>query len=620
MSQAASSSSTLRRLSDHQITTPHRRRTGEDISDQYSSSRDLTYQSVSTEKPTLKLDAARVRSNVPALKPSPITPRTQSVLDASDRSSISARRPPTTEHSRSRSTSIRQPTSLSKSFNSSPHVRKNPEPQQPAQQPAMGHPEASESSNSTAAPSTVWDELDELKSRINRLELTGKLPKTSHAAISRASEERPPTAGTGATTISGSPKRAGTAPTEVQSTASSHQSQPILKSALSKTKPFVSSEVFDAIEAAAADALSLAQIMGTAGQPGPISSGASTIGTGGASTVTDRQLRKKADSICRNLTELCLALKEEGSQRKNVSRSRPQTREASRQRSEEPPSSPPMRVFTGASQQRQLARPDEVLPSIETASSPRTMRFDKRATFNFTGMSGPASASEPAPIRSSYAPSIFGGEESGRKSSLIVARSRRGVTEDPEDPGRRTSLLRTRRAGTDEPADDSRKSSLVLTPRRVTTIGRVSNIDEEPQVASRVPSRAITDVSGGLRITVPRRSEGERGQQTQEPSSATAMLPRRRLLTTNLPTPGPYTSRLATPTTPSARRFLQIRGVPEDNRGDATERLAEERSRYSIGGTTASGVGVGRTTSLHRKRASGAASFSGTASNVGGYR
>lgn len=495
-------------------------------------------------------------------------------------------------------------------------MRKNPE----SQQPAAGHPEASESSNSTAAPSTVWDELDELKSRIHRLELTGKMPKTSGAAMSRASEERPPTAGTGATTISGSPKRAsgvGTAPTEVQSTASSQQGQPLLRSALSKTKPFLSSDVFDAIEAAAADALSLAQLMGTVGQPGPISSGASTIGAGGTSTVTDRQLRKKADSICRNLTELCLALTEEANQRNNASRSRPQTRGTSRQREEELPNSPGppmMRVFTGAAQQRQLARPDEVLPSIEGATSPRAMRLEKRATFNFTGMTGP---SAPTPR---YAPSNLG-EDTGRKSSLIVARSRRGATEEPDDVGRRTSLLRTRRAGTDEPADDSRKSSLVLTPRRVTTIGRVSNIDEEPQVASRAASRAIGDIGGGLRIAVPPRNEMTQRQQAQEPASATSILPRRRLITANLPAPGSYTSRLATPTTPSSRRFLQVgRGQEDrDNTNNVTERLAEERGqRYSIGGPTA--AGVGRTTSLHQKRNSGIASFSGTASNVGSYR
>ncbi|KAJ0292443.1 hypothetical protein CBS470a_002748 [Colletotrichum nupharicola] len=47
---------------------------------------------------------------------------------------------------------------------------------------------------STTEPSTVWDELDDLKSRIHRLEMTGKLPKISGAVMSRTSDERPPTA------------------------------------------------------------------------------------------------------------------------------------------------------------------------------------------------------------------------------------------------------------------------------------------------------------------------------------------------------------------------------------------------------------------------------------------
>ncbi len=40
----------------------------------------------------------------------------------------------------------------------------------------------------------------------------------------------------------------------------------------------LSSDVYGAIEQAAKDALALSQMVGVAGQPGPISSGASTIG------------------------------------------------------------------------------------------------------------------------------------------------------------------------------------------------------------------------------------------------------------------------------------------------------------------------------------------------------
>lgn len=605
-----------RRLSDQQIPMSRVRRAA-DEADQ-NNTRDMSYQGSVVGRPSLKLDSARASSRVSTLKPSPITPRTQSVLDNSaDRTSIFARRPSTkTNDGHSRSSSVRQPTGLSKSFNSSPLVAKagdtHPAP--------GGHHEASESSNSTAAPSTVWDELDELKSRIHRLELTGKMPKTSGAAISRTSDERPPTAGTGATTISGSPKRA---QTEVVSTTSSHrEAQPILKSALSKTKAFVNSDVYDAIEAAANDALSLSQMMGPPGQAGPISSGASTIGAGGPNTVTDRQLRKKAESICRSLTELCLALTDQGTtQRRSASSSRPQTGVANRPRDDEPPSSPPtMRIFTG----RQSAGADEPLPSIEPFNSPRATRLDKRATFNFTGMHAPSSMPSPR-----YASSVGGGggddTVTGRKSSLVIARARRGLTEELEDHGRKTALLRTRRANTEEPEEEesshNRRSSLILAPRRVTTISRVSNIDEEPQPGSRAPSRAVTELNNGLRIAVPSRDSIARRPQALEPASASAVQGPRRLLTSNLPASGPYSSRLSTPTTPGARRFLQVSRQAQDREDttNITGRLNEDRGqRYSIGAPPSNLTPRGP--SLHRKRHSGIPNISGTASNVGSYR
>lgn len=607
-----------RRLSDQLIPASRARRVVDEA--EQNGGRDNTYQSSVIGRPSLKLDSTRASSRISTLKPSPITPRTQSVLEhSSDRASIFARRPITNVvDGHSRSSSVRQPTGLSRSFNAVPLVSKNADSHHNT---PGGHHEASESSNSTAAPSTVWDELDELKSRIHRLELTGQMPKTSGAAVSRTSDERPPTAGTGATTLSGSPKRAQTEVVSVASSqrASQREAQPILRSALAKTKPYVSSDVYDAIEAAASDALSLSKMMGPPGQAGPISSGASTIGGGGSNTVTDRQLRKKAESICRSLTELCLALTDQGTQQRSTSSSRPQTRGTSRHRDDDVPSSPPgMKVFTG----RQSTGADEPLPSIEPYSSPRTTRLEKRATFNFTGMNTPAKIQSPR-----YASSVVGGDDTitGRKSSLVVARARRGLTEEPDDQGRKTALLRTRRANTEEPEEEesshTRRSSLILAPRRVTTISRVSNIDEEPQPGSRAPSRAFTDLNSGLRIAVPSRDSTARRLQAQEPASATSIQGPRRLITSGLPTPGPYSSRMTTPTTPSSRRFLQVSRQPQDREdtGNNPGRLDEDRpQRYSISGQSTASIARGP--SLHRKRHSGIPNISGTASNVGGYR
>lgn len=612
-----------RRLSDQ---TSRTRRTTDDQHAQYIN-REVPYRSNTIDRSSLSFDATRARSTVSSLRPSPITPRTYGAPDTSaEGSSIFARRPATTtDHPRP---SHRHPTGLSKSFNSSPLAPKNSE----AQHPTGAHHEASESSNSTAAPSTVWDELDELKSRIHRLELTGKMPRTSGAAISRASDERPPTAGTGATTLSGSPKRAsgpGVAQTEVLSTTSSlRESQPILKSALSKTKPLVSSDIYDAIEAAANDAMSLSQMMGAVGQPGPISSGASTIGVGGPATVTDRQLRKKTDSICRSLTELCLALTDEASRRKaTVQKSQPDLRAMTKAQEQEPPSSPPpMKVFSGIPR-REAMNADEPVPSVENMTSPRSTRFEKRATFNFTGLSGPSALQSPR-----YASSVLGGEAAtpGRRSSLVLNRTRRGVTEEPDDQGRKTSLLRTRRAGTEEP-DEGRKTSYLLAPRRVTTIGRGNDINEEPDSRFRVPSRAITEL-GALRIDVPSRDREDtmRGSyEYQEPASASSALPRRRMIPSALPSSNFQSSRLATPTTPSARRFFGVdRPAQQDRperqeRGDTsnlTERLAEERGQRQHASGMSTTSFSNRTSTINRKRHSAIPSFSGTTSNAGGYR
>ncbi|QSZ34914.1 hypothetical protein DSL72_007776 [Monilinia vaccinii-corymbosi] len=166
---------------------------------------------------------------------------------------------------------------------------------------------------STTAPSTVWDELDDLKSRIHRLELTGKLPTTSGAAVSRATHERPPTAATTETTMSTSPKRGrgnSISPTEAPSMdMSKAENHPLLRSALANSKPLLDAEVYKSLEAAAYDALAISAMMGTSGQPGPISSSQSSVG-GAHSNVSDRQIRRKTDSLCRNLTELCLSLSE----------------------------------------------------------------------------------------------------------------------------------------------------------------------------------------------------------------------------------------------------------------------------------------------------------------------
>ncbi|KAJ9608424.1 hypothetical protein H2200_007412 [Cladophialophora chaetospira] len=167
--------------------------------------------------------------------------------------------------------------------------------------PRMPEPNPTESTISTTAPSTVWDELDDLKSRIKKLELTGKLPPSSAAAMSSA--ERPKTATTAATTMSSSPKPKPAAAPQLTSAIEGIPSNihPTLHEALGNAKAVLNHEVYQKLQATAQDALQLSMMM----SPEGYSAGASTVGT---SSISERQIRRRTESMCRSLTELAIAI------------------------------------------------------------------------------------------------------------------------------------------------------------------------------------------------------------------------------------------------------------------------------------------------------------------------
>jgi len=161
----------------------------------------------------------------------------------------------------------------------------------------------SASTVSTAAASSVWDELDDLKSRIRRLEVTGHIPASSRAGgASNSSGDRPRTATTTVTTVSSSPRHNATSISPINSTFSgapnATTSHPLLHTALAKSKAVMPPDVYKHLELAAKDALDLANTVGAPGAAAPTNMSA------------DRTIRRKADSVCRSLTELCLALSE----------------------------------------------------------------------------------------------------------------------------------------------------------------------------------------------------------------------------------------------------------------------------------------------------------------------
>ncbi|WEW60448.1 hypothetical protein PRK78_005934 [Emydomyces testavorans] len=182
--------------------------------------------------------------------------------------------------------------------------------------------DGTESTLSTTAPSTVWDELDDLKSRIRKLELTGKLPSSSAAAMSTVSVERPRTATTTVTTLSSSPKqgrKTSTSPNTSDAAAVDAQIQSLLGAALAKAKAALSPEIYSTLEATANDALNLASMF----SPNTQQLGMSVVS---AAAGTDRQFKRKIDSMCRSLTELSIALADE--KLTAMSKNRPGSRDA----------------------------------------------------------------------------------------------------------------------------------------------------------------------------------------------------------------------------------------------------------------------------------------------------
>ncbi|KAL6809210.1 LPXTG-motif cell wall anchor domain protein [Trichoderma sp. SZMC 28013] len=527
------------------------------------------------------------RSNSSGLRPSLMTPRTAGLQDQAAESSYSRRRSLVVDAPSSSSprSSSHKATVLvqtqNKAYNPSPLTRsfEIEEDDDDDDDPEAGNlAEGTESTTSTNAPSTVWDELDELKSRIHRLELTGKLPPTSAAALIKASEERPPTATTTVTTMSISPKKsaAGQQTDAGSSTSSQREAHSNLHSALFKIKTVLSPEVYRALETAANDALALSSMMGTPGQPGPISGSASVVGGGGGGpAITDRQLRRRTDSVCRSLTELCIALGEG-----NASRPAPAiipqvvTTQISPNQNHnahlEPPRTPTMmNSKTYSVSRRSSVAPPEQATQIIT--SPRAMsKFEERRNMILNGslVTSPRnSASTPTTPNESIA----------RRASLIVSRARRAVTEEPED-GRRSSALLRRRAAGDESDDGGRRTSFLVRNRR----GTVGEEDEGSRF--RAPSRAITEVSGGsrgatkeyLRVSE-RASERVSEAPTPLPEADTPQPPsalsRRRFISSNT-----QPSRLTVPTTsstPSTRKFLE-RSIP-DGVESGSERPAGNR-------------------------------------------
>ncbi|CRK17672.1 hypothetical protein BN1723_011381 [Verticillium longisporum] len=584
--QSTSPPRVTRRLSDQQETSRSRSRLTDDRDAAEAAVRDLPYR---------------------GYRNSPTTPRSLAFQDSpADSSSYSRRRTSVTDSNpgpASRNSAYRQ-SHLAyghpRTFNSSPLASRQAEPHRhDTHHEGSQGIEGTESTASTTAPSTVWDELDDLKSRIHRLELTGKLPSTSSAAIHKVLDERPATATN--TTVSTSPKHNNGNATVLgdasSTTSSQREAQPLLFSAINRTKPLLSAEVSKALETAATEAVALVVMMGTAGQPGPISSGASTIGAG--TNLTDRQLRRRAEGVCRSLTELVLALSEEATQPQNKT----VTIKTSGSPQKEGPTTPTItKSFPRLDIQRRGSVTNNDAPATTNEPSPRAMSKleERRSTMlNSTALPSPRFALAP-PVSSTPTEASHG---VARKSSLFIGRTRRAATEEPEEGRRSSMLLRTRRAGTEEP-EEGRKTSL-LRERR----GTNEHDDDEPRF--RAPSRAQTEVAQNRAAS----HHFQTQPPTLDPSSNNSALPRRRIGSSAL-----NPSRLASPSTPSAlggRRYFE-RSTPDRDGNSVADKLAEERGQrhLSLGQNSL----LNRTASFLRRPNRESMANASTSAQTGGYR
>ncbi|KAL8934115.1 MAG: hypothetical protein Q9211_005401 [Gyalolechia sp. 1 TL-2023] len=152
-----------------------------------------------------------------------------------------------------------------------------------------------ESTISTTAPSTVWDELDDLKSRIRKLELTGKLPSSSGAAVTAAANDRPHTATTTMTTTSVSPeiRRVNAVSPEASTVKDMDISSlhPLLHSALAKAKSWIDPKAYKALERTTCDALTLAAMTNNSTK-----SSSEHDAAKGTLHAIDRRFRRNADT------------------------------------------------------------------------------------------------------------------------------------------------------------------------------------------------------------------------------------------------------------------------------------------------------------------------------------
>ena len=434
-------------------------------------------------------------------------------------------------------------------------------------------PRADGDSVVSTVQSAVWDEMPDPKSHLHRLDQSRTF-RSSGGTGSNGSGERPRTATTTVTTVSSSPKVAlgsklGIATDSKLGGPEASNIHPLLHQSLDRCKPLLNPTLYRALSNAASDALEMA----VSSRGGGVNSSvyASSSATGGIAS--DRQLRRRADNLCRNLTDLCIALIEstpESTNRAATFANRRQSRELSappqipearsvysRQTSVEP-GERERRPTPSRALERVEARRASLMSTSTPGGSPRESSFPAQRTAQLLD----APKSSPLAPSSTFAPST--------PSSLLVPSSmlRSG-----------TSMLRSHRMAAAEEDDDS---------------------------SLRPPSRATTEIgtlrkrSGRLSVGLPRADYAYTSQHPLPQSSALRRV-----------TGGTMSSPLAPPSASSAASRVASRQYYGDRLQppplDTTEEDEKKTKRRSFGlyaGSAGRSLGLSRVGSLTKKRAS----------------
>ena len=303
-------------------------------------------------------------------------------------------------------------------YHSSPLNDRSFSSHQQGSSPPTPRAEGTESTLSTTAPSTLWDTVEDVKSRLKKLELIRSMPTSSGAAISNATGERPATATTTVTTISSSPKRSQSQNASTDSTANPDLASlhPNLHSALAKSKLTINASTFKALEATSLDALMMVKMINNAGNSSAVFG------------ADNRHLKRRADSLCRSLTELCIALSEGGRDIETTKpNSRPGSRDAQPSRQQRQRSIEDSRFTRDTSQDSDLSQTSRVLSRLQ-ARRTSTLGFNNSTT------SSREQSAEASPSHLTATTTAAAAVSPRLRTATALQRVRRTVETDDADP------------------------------------------------------------------------------------------------------------------------------------------------------------------------------------------